>query len=475
MTKDEQDSLEIKAELQKYARGSAIPSLGDTLQKCHIVVIRSVLGAFGFRYFGDKKGGNVTTIHNFTQGITATDEDYRKYLAYSEPYSEEKHRSPYDRVQKKIRDPIIKSSAPIISGYTGRELPHDGQAQLEHIVPVGEIESMPANFLFMDLPDRVNLAYSKENLTMLESSINQSKSNIPLQEWMLKTKNGFTQTNAERFGIDVKAATVLDVQARRMIRNEQRKAAFRKQGPELLQTGLHQGVALGTREVVALILIEFYDEGIDCVRKIMLRYQQKELTFSNAITEIKASLTRVKDNLLERYRELLAAFGTGFVSGFLSNLLVFAINTLLTTAKHAVMIIRETVYALIRVTNILCSDRYPNHQAKVDAAADVLISSLSIVLTCLLGEAIQKYIAAVPYSEEISYALSAILVGTSSILICYYFQSMQAEIAAATAAVAHAALTTTQVAATVRQLDERGKKRIEELDKSTDRLKSLKF
>lgn len=473
MTSQEQHIKEIKQEIKKYASGDMIPSLDDTLQECNAVVTRSILGAFGVSLFGDFDGGHVTTIHNFEKKITATTRDYIKYCEYTLPYSAAVDRKHYSERQVTERRNIIKSEAPIFSGYTGRELPHDGRAHLEHIVPVKEIESTPQNFLFMDQAARVDLAYNPQNLTMLESYINQSKNDMPLKEWLGKEVDGVT--NAERFGIDQEMALRRDDEAREAIRNAQRSAALKKQGKELVVTGLEQGLKLGMREVIALVLIEFNDEAIICTRRIMKSYRQGNLTFDEVIGQMKTALVKTKDRVLAKHKEVIDVFLSGVGSGFLSNLIVFIINNIITTSGHMVTIIRELVYAMIRTGKILCSNQYSSAEEKHQAAAKVLTYSTSICLTVLLGEAIRQQLPWSPYREEISQALSAIVAGVSIVMISYYYQSMQAEVLATTAAVTQTAIYTAEVFDAVSEEGANRESRKEALASSTQRMNELKI
>lgn len=485
MQSDVQNLQEIREELKKYASGEMIPSLDEVFRECNAVVTRSILAAFSLPIFNDKDGGNVTTIHNFTRGITANDLDKERFLAFDrdgmwtktgQRYVYETDRGKYAPRQKTERDAIIKSDASIESGYTDRkDLPHNGQTQLEHIVPIGEIENDPRNFLFFTQEGRIDLAYNEKNLTWLEQPINSSKGDYPLKAWLNMKQGGRSITNAEYFGINVEKALSLDDAARKAYKAYQRKAAIQKQGLELAQTGLKQGVILGTREVFAIIFIEFNDEASICIQGLMERYRRGELTIGEIIEESKVALFNIKDRLLEKYKDIIGAFVSGMGSGFFSNLLVFAINNFITTAKHIVMIIREAVYALIHTGKIMCSDKYPSSEAKAQAAAEVLISSTTICLTALLGDAMRKYLSVVPYSEEISQALSAIIVGVSIVLISYYFQSMQAELAATTAAVTQTALTTTDTIETVQQYTKNSEKRMQQMKSQTKKLSSLKF
>lgn len=469
------DLIKIKEELTKYADGDAVVSFDEVLIECNAIVTRTILGAFGLSAFADQAGGAVTTINNFTQGITATDGDFKKYEQYITPYSVKSDRSDYDKVQVQERRKRIKSEEPLVSGYTGKALPRDGRAQLEHIVSVGEIEGMSKNFLFMDKDDRVQLAYNDKNLTMLEASANQSKGDKDLKEWLETVNNKQTQKNAERFGIDVEMATAADAQARGTIKKAQNKAAFKKQGKELGLTGLKAGALLGAREVIAAILIEFNDEAILCVKKIMAQYKEQKMAIDELLDEIKESLINVKDRVMNKYKDLTEMFLTGLGSGFCTNLLTFLINNFITTAKNAVMIIRESVYALVRAGRILVDPSIDNHDEKVNKATDIIVSAVGICLTILLGEALHQYMRGIPFSNEISQATSGIIIGVGSIMIVYYFEVMQAEVLAATAATAKAELCLVETSEKMAMLQKKSNKRRDDLKNGNDKIKKLKF
>lgn len=200
MQSDVQNLQEIREELQKYASGDMIPSLDEVFRECNAVVTRSILVAFSLPIFDDKDGGNVTTIHNFTQGITASDADKAKFLEFDKNgmwtktghrYVYKDDRKKYAPRQKAERDAVIKSNVSIDSGYTNsKNLPHDGRTELEHIVPIGEIEEDPRNFLFLTQKGRIDLAYNEKNLTWLEKSINSSKDDYPLKTWLNMKQGG---------------------------------------------------------------------------------------------------------------------------------------------------------------------------------------------------------------------------------------------------------------------------------------------
>src|SRR5690554_4458650 len=72
--------------------------LQNLMESCQQEVLRQIIGPFGLTpaMFDDKDGGNVTTLHNFNQGITATDEDGRRYEQLQKNRAGGQDRSAYD-------------------------------------------------------------------------------------------------------------------------------------------------------------------------------------------------------------------------------------------------------------------------------------------------------------------------------------------------------------------------------------------
>jgi len=276
-------------------------------------------------------------------------------------------------------------------------------------------------------------------------------------------------------GIDVEKALQADEDAREAIRKAQNKAAFHKQGAELLHTGFHCAAVMGLREVLAVVLIEFYDEAVVAVKDIMEKRKAGTLDSEGIIEEITTALFNIKDRVLERRKDLLHGFLSGASSGFITNFLVFVINNFITTAKNAVVIIRESVYALIRAGRIMTSGDFKTQSERIDACAELLISSTTICLTALLADAISKYLSGVPCGAEMSQALSGILVGVTIVFITYYFQTIQAELIAATAAVGSSAAVLIETADVVEQTNANSQRRRAALKEKSAARKTLKF
>ncbi|SEM01965.1 hypothetical protein SAMN04487770_12367 [Butyrivibrio sp. ob235] len=469
---DEKYLDEIKEDLKQYTSGERIPTIDDAISECHAVVIRSVFDAFGLGAFGDKIGGSVTTIHNFEKGITANNEEFVRYQEYKKGYDSKEVRPQFTNTQKKIRTQIIKDAAKsgeeIISGYTGNELPLDGRAQLEHIISVEEIYSDPGVHLAFDLEGKKSLVYDSNNLTMLESYINQSKGGAPLKEWLyMPNANDKTLTNAEYYKVDIEKALKLDKQARLAYKINRAEGIAMKQMPELLINGMEHGQMLGRREVIAAILIDLYDALVPAIKRIIEKKKRNQLTWDEFFEEIKAAAISIKDKLLNDWSEFIKIYFTGYKAGIISELVTFIINCVLTTVKNVVTIIRETLFCFYRIAQIK-KNKVLTEEEKNEAITKLLISTFSICLTCLLGEAIHKLLIEVPMSAEISQALSSIVVGVVIVMVTYLVISMQEEMLSLTANGVDLGIAMLETVNTHELRVENAAKRMHRLDESRD-------
>ena len=474
MIDEEKQLEEIRNEIKMYAEGGNRVSFQDVVIETRQIVKMAVFDAFGINYFADRDGGNVTTLHNFKKGITAA----RDEKAYKE-YNEKKNhydRRPFNKVQSSYRDPIINSEEKIYSGYTGKELAHDKNSQLEHIVSVGEVEKSPEYNLFMTQEERIELVFSEENLTMLEGNINDSKDELPLLEWLDKIRpngTGKGMTNAEFFGIDKEKAKALDKKARKMMKNKLNRARIKKQGKEVLETGFEVGLRLGKRELCGIIFAEFADAALRCIQRILKRYKEGILKKKQLISEFKTALLETADNLLKKYKEIITKVLTSAGSGFLSNFLTFIINHFITTWKEVVTLLREGVYTLIHAAKILRSDEYETKKEKIDAVTNLILNAVTIYISSLIALSIQNQLVGVPFSDSFSQAIAAIVVGLTATMIMYYFEFINNDILATTASVANTAINTVDVIKQVKEYEHHSEERIKKLNESMKRTENI--
>src|SRR5690606_14009059 len=160
---------------------------------CKDNIINTVVGQFGLAslVIDARDGGSVTTTHNFEKGITATEADAQKHQRLQESLSlsgdewqSYRRKAGYDDQFAERRKDAFQNRPVIVDEYSGRELPKDGRTHLDHVVSAREIDTDARLNLHMSHEERVDLALSADNLAFTDGSINQSKGDRKMKDWV---------------------------------------------------------------------------------------------------------------------------------------------------------------------------------------------------------------------------------------------------------------------------------------------------
>jgi len=372
------------------------------LDLCKTTVIETITGQFGLAslFIETKDGGNVTTAHNFKKGITSSDSDKQKYEDYiasndgSRNWQNVRKSGGYDDPLPRKRKATFNNQDVLINSYTGKPLPKDGNAHLDHIVPVKEIEKNAANHLFKTPEERAKMATNDKNLAWTEASANQSKGELAMTDWLDKTdKHG--RTNEERFEIDREMALKKDSNARRYIKTEITVAAAKKYGTELLATGgkdvanMAAYSALGvilrdlTQAVFEEIRTTFKERGNESLKEIFIRFKER---IGTVIADLRA-----------KWKDILKGSFEAGITSFLSNIVVFIINLFATTLKKLVFMIRAGFVSLCQAVKILAKP--PEGMDREEAnyqAFKILTAGLIGAASLGLSAGIEKLLQAIP-------------------------------------------------------------------------------
>jgi len=399
-------------------------------------LLNTLIGPFGLSsdLFVDVDGGNVTTLHNFEQGITANAEDAVRHQGYQQARTETFDRADYDASRKKKGDrkKRLQDPEPLIDAYTGKELPRNGRAQQDHVMSASEIERSSKGHFAQSRAERVETANQDANIAWAEGRMNQSKGDRKLEDWADKrsTKDRSVK-NAEAFEVDRQAMNEVDSRARDSVSSVQDRAVLKKNVQDLaLQGGMEAGkVAL--RQIVGLALRSLLKGVVADIRLLAkegLRDVEKIKSILNA--RAKAVVEEMKTRWAEFLKEGLAAA----VSGLLSSLATFLINTFVTTVRNVVTIIRESIVALVRALKVVVAPK-PS-MTRSDIARDVLGiigGAAATVIGIGAQEAIAKMLQTLPFlapfAEELAAVLSGALVSVGSILLLLAFDHMKAGLA----------------------------------------------
>lgn len=419
----------------------------ERLQKlfadCQQQVIGQIIGPFGLStaMFADKNGGNVTTMHNFERKDDAylgSDADRHLHAHSREVYSGDvRSRYEIDTKEKAAAGDRKtweqKRAGKIAEGkddYTGKDVATDGTiamksgivgAELDHVVSIGEVHRDPKMHLGLgkvttnaDGAASVDVARLRaavnadENLALTNQPLNGSKSDEDLQVWAAKTrkKGG---TNAEKFEADEALIKEKYEKAKQHIDDTANRALFEKQATELLQTGGKQALQMGLRQALGMLLTELVN-GVFNEFKLMIKHGVEQ--GSTLFEEIRARLAKVIAAVVKKVPDAIGQLFEGGVSGFMSNLLTFVLNSFFSTAKRFVTVIREGLIGLFRAFKMIFFP--PKHMEANQALQEglkiltaVLVTSVGLLLT----ETVSVFMATLPFLKPVADMVAPVLIG----------------------------------------------------------------
>lgn len=413
---DKQESLKISVndELEKTLqeiedlKQEMTGKEADTLvEACKTSAMNTITSQFGLAslFIDSRDGGSVTTLHNFDEGVTSNEADNQKYQTYksnndgSKKWEDVRKDVGYDKDFPKKRKEYFSANEQVIDAYTGKVLLKDGRTQLDHIVSAKEIESNSKNHLFLSTEERANMAIKDTNLAFTSESINKSKGDKKMKEFLDTQKKG-EKVNKERHEIDEKKALEKDEIARIAIKAEVNKATFKKYSTELLQTGAKDAAKMALYSSLGVVLREFLQALFQTIKEIFANYKHESL--KELFTRFKVKMQGVVEKLKREWKDIFLSSIEGAITAFFSNLLVFAINLFATTLKKIVSMIRAGFVSLVQAVKIMVNP--PENMTFEEAsyqAAKIMIAGLIGAASLGLAAAVEKFLQAIPGLQPI--------------------------------------------------------------------------
>ncbi|MQA19492.1 hypothetical protein [Rugamonas rivuli] len=403
--------------------------LDALFNECQQHVFSQVLGAFGLSraMFADKAGGNVTTLHNFESkdGPTANANDQ----ALKENFQKDFERKNFSASQKEwceLRKEKMQSGT---DAYTGETLAGlEDPPHLDHVISLEEIAGNAAAHLALgkvgpdgvDLKAIINLANDEANLAITNAALNGSKNSHDLKEWMMKTGDD-GRTNAERFGVDPERAEEIYNAAQTHVNGTVNSALLSKQAGELLSTGAKQAAGMALRQAMGLLLTELVN-ALFTELKALIRHGFE--VGKSVFREIGERLQKVGASVAAKLPDALSALLDGGVSGFLSNLLTFVINSFITTGARLVRVIREGLIGLFKAFKMLVMPPVGMTRAdSVRAGSKMLITVIVSSIGILLEQSVVTFVSSLGplavIADAVGAVLTGIIVGLSASLLAY--------------------------------------------------------
>ena len=392
-------------------------------------VVHSLVTTFGldFILFEDKQGGDVNTIHNVRNGVWATDEEKQKYDTrgeYTKKISDAYHKHEnYKTIGKRYAN--LQDEGKLIDPYRGKIMHRNEQHNLDHVIAAKEIHD-DAGRVLAGL-DGVELANRDSNLQTTLESINKSKKQTPMSEYLqqlparIETQERQLASDMERLAAlprntpqqqhearkledsitkhkekisklkeaDPEAMLEKDQKARKEY-NESINSTYYASSKFLKSAALTSGVAglkIGTRQMLGLIAAEFWFELREALPSI-LKELKKRFSLERFLSQIKETLGNIWTRLKTRFSDFLIAFKDGVFAGVLANMMTTIFNIFATTSKNAVKLIRETWGQLTKAIKLLAFN--PENLGFVD---------LCKAVTAILNTGVATLVGSLAYAE----------------------------------------------------------------------------
>jgi hypothetical protein len=272
----------------------------------------------------------------------------------------------------------------------------------------------------MSQEERVAMANKSANLVAAEGNINQSMQDKDKLEWAkAQRKADKGKTNAESFGVDEDLLEQTDKKAKKSINDDILSAQIKKQGTELLFTGVKDAGVMMLRQALGVIIHELVS-GIFIEIKQIVKNKKE----GNLIDKLIVAIKRVTNNVIAKFKHAKEAAFSGGIQGFISNLLTFLINNVIKTSAKIVTIIRESIKSIWQALKFIVNP--PKHLSSLEIMREVT-KILTVAVTTGLGmffeEAIQAFIMTIPIltpiANIIAPAITAILTGVTTALLVY--------------------------------------------------------
>lgn len=423
-------------------------------------VINSLATSFGldFLLFKDKDGGNIDTVHNVRKGVWATDQERQRYEQRRD-YKEVKgdYHSHSNYVETGRQDKALQQDGKLHDPYRNRVMGRDEQRNLDHVISAKEIHD-DAGRVLAGL-DGVELANHDSNLQTTLETINKSKKQTPIDEYLVKLSNLIDdheikltrdqqrlasmprdtpeqQHKAHELEDEIRKNREKIEKLKTIDPNEMRKRDAAARAPynqkiehkyytsskflkqAVTASGL-AGLKMGTRQMLGLVLAEVWFELREQI-PIIFEKTKKNFDFGKFLEGIKETLQGIWRRIQARFQDFLVGFKDGVFSGVLASATTTLFNIFATTQKAAIKIIREMWGQLVKALKLMIFN--PDQLSFVDLCKAV-VSILSVGVATVAGSMTHTQLlplCSFPFGSELAAFIGALVTGVITLGLNYF-------------------------------------------------------
>lgn len=421
-------------------------------------VIASLTTSFGldFLLFKDKQGGEVNTIHNVRNGIWATDAEKQRFEQRGN-YDSTPYHQHANYIATGREDKASQAAGTLHDPYRNTVMAAHEQRNLDHVISAKQIHD-DAGRVLAGLSG-VELANQSSNLQTTHETVNKSKKQTPINEYLDKLpglicnhekslagdrarlakapretpqqqhearalEDRIRKTESkinELKAVDHEGMRKRDAEARAPY-DQQINAAYYTSSKFLHQTAYATGtagLAMGTRQMLGLVMAEIWFELREQLPSLLEKLKHA-FSLEAFVDSINKSLKGIWKRVQARFKDFMVAFKDGVFAGVLASLTTTLFNVFATTQAMAIKIIRELWGQLVKAIKLMVFN--PDQLSFVEQCQAVT-SLLSVGVATVVGTMAYTQLVpflSFPFGTELAAFAGALVTGLMTLGLNYF-------------------------------------------------------
>lgn len=322
--------------------------------------------------------------------------------------------------------------------YTGKEIngntPYASENKEdhwdnEHVLSKKELNDDVVLATYVMEEDIARFTNSPDNLRKTLKSINSSKGDTPLMEWVNKQSKDPSKTNAEYYGLDMDKVRETYVRARKARAKLIFTSAVGRLEDDEYKGLKYKKIVLGSEGKKLYNNTKAYVIRATIFKSIKLIAEETIREFKvKCVDPIKDRLMRIFRAVKGRLKELWTTIKVAISSGVVSTIIDAVLNFFIKTTKNIFKIIRLILKEILLAVKTLFAKGVPMKE-RLKAALKILSAALVGIVGVFLDEAVDKALSSIPFlapiAGYISPVISAFIMGVTSSLVLQAFNKYQ--------------------------------------------------
>ncbi|EGR0027800.1 MULTISPECIES: hypothetical protein [Vibrio] len=415
----DKDTFQMVSDLQGNLPVPAKTS-EDIFEQCRNVAIQRAMASFFLN-------NTANSIDDYSQAkYENLSENYKEFGGRIGEHNLRNSHENFAAMQD-TRNAAKDSFSPLEDGYNKDSTLYAQDSDIEHVIAAKDIYGstlLKAGTTDKQLLDAIN---DSGNLVFTNSSVNRSKRDVPLSEFLEKSvphpeKPGVRvmTIQGEQYELNEEDCNAALEQAQKVLKQHKSSAAL-----EIGMTAVKTGATMAVQQVVGMIVVETIDIFMDEIKVFSKEFKLfDEKGMIQNVKELKERLTQRLNQRFEERQIWAKAKTLGIeagVSGALSVIPQILISMVTKLPSFTLGLIREGTLSCVRCVRIMSS----NDENKLQSISIIMASTASAVVGLYVGRVIGTGLATVPllnrFNSQITAILSGLVVTAVPLVAIYVF------------------------------------------------------